>query len=179
MPIEYDSKELYSNWTIRTVGQLKYRSQQENSMSNRDNAEKDIIYSKNKYLMSKAELSFYGCLAKIIGNEEVIHCKVRLADILKTNERSKKRRRIGFNKISNKHLDYVIADRKTGEIKFAIELDDKSHENEKRVVRDNFLNSACKVADLKLLRIKAKSAYNLEELSELLCSSEESKNGHR
>ena len=69
-----------------------------------------------------------------------------------------------FTKVSSKHLDYVLVDRQTGTIKLAIELDDKSHRQNKRKVRDAFVNRACAQAGVTLLRIPAAGRYDRDEL---------------
>lgn len=145
---------------------------------NKEHKESDLKYRKNKYLMSKAEISLYGCLQQIIEKDEAIHCKVRMADILKINEKAPKRR-IGFNKIIRKHFDYVIINKRTGEIKYTIELDDKSHNSKKRIERDIFVDSACKSANLKLVRIKAKASYNFDEIKKLVKNNEVTTNEYR
>lgn len=136
-------------------------------------------YSNIKYLMSKAEVSFYGCLNQIINNDDCINSKVRMADVLKTSETNHKKKLIGFRKISSKHFDYVITDKKTGEIKYAVELDDKSHETKKGIERDTFVDAACKSAGLKLVRVKAQATYNLEEIKKQLGINPENENEHK
>ena len=48
-----------------------------------------------------------------------------------------------FNKINKKHIDFLICDSELN-TKYAIELDDKSHEKEKNKVNDNFKNALFK-----------------------------------
>lgn len=45
-----------------------------------------------------------------------------------------------------------------------IELDDKSHNKNNRIERDNFINEIFNQANIKLLRIPVQDFYNLENL---------------
>lgn len=51
-----------------------------------------------------------------------------------------------------------------------IELDDSSHNRQKRLDRDNFVNDVFGVAGLPLARVKASPAYNLPDLKKYLSS---------
>jgi len=121
-------------------------------------------YRKKRNLLSNAELSFYKCLEMIKEDSDQIFCKVRVSDVLSCIEKDRKNWRIGLSKINQKHFDYVIVNKNNYNIKYAIELDDASHNSAKRKKRDQFLNEACKTAELKLIRIKAKAKYELNQL---------------
>ena len=90
-----------------------------------------------------------------------IFTKVRLADIIYSPKFNYK----DFNRIKAKHIDFVLTD-KDGNIKALIELDDKSHEQEKRKERDEFLNNIFQNQKIKLLRIPVKYSYNTLELKQ-------------
>lgn len=64
-----------------------------------------------------------------------------------------------FNRISAKHLDFILCDPQSCAVKLAIELDDASHDSAKRQARDTFLDAACQSAGLPLLRIRAARGY--------------------
>ena len=128
-------------------------------------------YTRSAYLLSKAELSFYGVLKQAVGEGGVIFSKVRVADVLspvKGQERSAWQR--AFNKISAKHFDFVICEPNGSSIRLALELDDSSHNSSKRVKRDEFLNQACESAELPLLRIRAAKSYSIEDIREQLAT---------
>jgi hypothetical protein len=68
-------------------------------------------YQLSKYLLSKAERSFYGVLSQVIGDSGLIFTKVRIADVLspgKSLDRSNWQK--AFNAISSKHFDFLICD---------------------------------------------------------------------
>lgn len=47
-----------------------------------------------------------------------------------------------------------------------IELDDKTHYNNKRIERDKFMNKLFKDLEIKLIRIQVENFYNIEELEQ-------------
>lgn len=71
-----------------------------------------------------------------------------------------------FNKISAKHVDYLLCHPSDLSFICAIELDDSSHRHQKRKARDSFLKAAFDSAGLPLLQIPASSHYQVEELRE-------------
>lgn len=117
-------------------------------------------YKLNQNIFTDSERFFYKILKEITYNMDlIIMTKVRLADIIYTNEYDY----TYFNKIKAKHIDFVLIDN-NGKIKLLIELDDKSHENQERKERDKFLNKIFENLNINLLRIPAKYIYNKEEL---------------
>jgi ssDNA-binding Zn-finger/Zn-ribbon topoisomerase 1 len=84
------------------------------------------------------------------------------------NGMNKSKRQIAFNKISAKHFDFVLCDKKNLSVVCAIELDDKSHLQKKTIARDKLVNSACNTAGLPLVRFKAKATYKRNEIEETL-----------
>lgn len=116
-------------------------------------------YLKHKYLLTKNEQIFFDALKNIIPDNHFIAPKVRLVDLLNPAG-SGKEKRIAFNRISQKHIDFVIFDNTSSEILYGIELDDKSHEKKSRKERDLFLNNICSRAGFILHRIKSQREYD-------------------
>ena len=104
-------------------------------------------------LLSPAELNFFRVISQVIGDEYLITFKVRLADILAVCPGTKERQ-TAQNKINCKHVDFLICNKKDLSVKFAIELDDKSHDLSSRIDRDDFINEAFDAAGIPLLRIQ-------------------------
>ncbi|MAX55482.1 MAG: hypothetical protein CL537_08235 [Alcanivoracaceae bacterium] len=122
-------------------------------------------YRGKRYLLSKAERSFYGVLTQAVGDKVLIFSKVRVADVLtpqKGLNRSNWQR--AFNQISAKHVDFLLCDPQDCAVKLAIELDDASHGSAKRQKRDAFLEQACESAGLPLLRIRAARGYGVADI---------------
>jgi very-short-patch-repair endonuclease len=128
-----------------------------------------LAYVQNAALFTPAERSFYTVLLLSLDEGTTIFGKVRVADVLSASKTlDTKLKRSATNKILSKHFDFVLVDSKTLEIKCAIELDDSSHNSKKRQMRDAFLESACRSAELRLVRFKAKRAYKKTEIVQAL-----------
>ncbi len=128
-----------------------------------------VHYKKIDRLFTKAERSFLGVRNQAVGNQFQIMGKVRLSDVIKpagTKDRSGWRS--AFNRITSKHLDFVMCDPADLSIKFAIELDDASHQRSDRKARDQFLNEAMVSAGVPLYRFSAKRAYSIAEIRSVL-----------
>lgn len=140
-------------------------------LSGRSNRKREgsYNYERRLYLFTQAERSFLGVLDLAISDQYRIFGKVRVADVLKVPRGlSRSEWQTAFNKISAKHFDFVLADPKTLEVKYVIELNDMSHRSEKRAERDQFLREACRSADLRLIEVDAKRSYTVAELTTLL-----------
>src|SRR5260221_9188184 len=88
-------------------------------------------------ILTKTELEFFKALNSILKKSEVLVCKVRQADIIKPNcNRSEPIYRTLFNKISQKHVDFVICDALTFKPLAIVELNDNSHKRKDRAKRD-------------------------------------------
>jgi hypothetical protein len=123
-----------------------------------------LPYRKKKYLFTKAEKSFYLVLLSAVPEEFVVFAKVRMADVIEVGKGTKGWQ--GFqNRLNSKHFDFVICDREWLEPQVAVELDDSSHDGEKRRARDEFVDAAAKAAGLAVLRVKARQAYDVRELA--------------
>lgn len=69
-----------------------------------------------------------------------------------------------FTKISQKHIDFLICDKKSLYPLIGIEIDDSSHKYISRKKRDHFVNKLFEVAELPLLRIQNRRNYIVNEL---------------
>lgn len=117
-------------------------------------------------LLTRGEAAFFGPLQEAVNGKFLIMSKVRLADIVTC---SKSKWRTGFGgAISQKHLDFVLCDRKTTGFVLAVELDDRSHEAEHRKRRDRFLNEVLASVGIRILRIRARPFYSVSELRQTL-----------
>lgn len=117
-------------------------------------------YEKKEYLLTPTELKFYKLLKTITDElNYTLFTQIALYEIVNCKNYK------NFNKIKSKSIDFVITE-KNCKIKLCIELDDKTHNNNKRIERDIFINDMFKELDIKLLRIPVQNFYNLEELKQ-------------
>ena len=123
------------------------------------------VYESQDALLTPAECSFFGVLEQVAGSQFRLLAKVRLADIVKLAQgENRSGRQSALNRITSKHVDFVLCDRKSFRIVGIIEFDDKSHRRSDREERDDFLDAALQQADIPILRIPARSSYSTNEL---------------
>lgn len=128
-------------------------------------------YQRQEKLFSNAERSFLGVLDKIVGGNFRVFAKVRLADILKVRGGvSASERQSAFNRISRKHVDFLITRKNDLSFVGVIELDDKSHKRQKRRERDAFIDRAFEASGIPVLHIRAQSGYSIEKVTTTLCA---------
>lgn len=117
-------------------------------------------YEKKEYLLTQTELKFYKLLKTITDElNYTLFTQIALYEIVNCKNYK------NFNKIKSKSIDFVITE-KNCKIKLCIELDDKTHNTNKRIERDTFINDMFKELDIKLLRIPVQNFYNIEELEQ-------------
>jgi hypothetical protein len=113
--------------------------------------------------LSPAELSFYRVLKSVVNRKFEVCTKVRLADIFYVTQPNKNFSY--FNRISQRHVDFLICQPETMKPIFAIELDDTSHNRADRQESDAFVDQSFKAAGLPLIHIPAQRAYDTRELA--------------
>ncbi len=100
---------------------------------------KAFPYQSKNSLCSPAERSFLGVLDQLFADKYRVILKVRLADLLEIPKGvSKSLRQSALNRISSKHVDFVVCNKNDLSILGVIELDDQSHKSAKRQKRDGF-----------------------------------------
>ena len=120
-------------------------------------------YEMRSSLLTRSELQFLAVLREAVGDRWNISPMVRMADIIRVREGTNKRQS-WQNRILAKHIDFLLCDSGSMEIKLAIELDDRSHRRADRVARDAFVNKAFASAHLPLMRVPVSRDYNSEDL---------------
>jgi len=73
-----------------------------------------------------------------------------------------------FNRIGQKHLDFVICDPHSLSVACAVELDHRTHGRADRRARDALLEGALAAARVPLLRVPSRSRYDVAEVRALL-----------
>src|SRR6266498_1995983 len=102
----------------------------------------ELPYRLRDDFLSPAEFSFYKVFSSIYGAQLTVQSKVRLADVFFIARRNENH--AFFNRIAQKHLDFLICDSVTMKPVLGIELDDASHQRDDRQERDRFLEEVCK-----------------------------------
>lgn len=107
-------------------------------------------------LLTDHEMNFYRALKPIADNLGLsIISKVRMADLVKPTAnyyRERSEYMSYFGKIKSKHVDFVLCDPDTLKVKLLIELDDRSHDTNRVINRDEFVENVYRDTGYKLLR---------------------------
>lgn len=128
-------------------------------------------YAATGSLFTANELSFLRVLERA-APESRIFGKVRLADVIGVHKGLPKSEwQRAFNRITSKHLDFVLCDPEDLRVRCVIELDDKSHQRADRRARDAFLEAALQAAKVPLVRVSSRKAYDVTALRALLATS--------
>lgn len=122
-------------------------------------------YRRRSALFSAAERSFLGALDLATGRDFRIFGKVRVGDLLAPHDGlGASARMAALNKINRKHFDFVLCRPNDLSVLCVIELNDKSHQNRNRQLRDYFLVDACEEAGLPLVMFDARRVYTPSEI---------------
>jgi hypothetical protein len=117
-----------------------------------------------EFLLTRGELAFYHVLVKAVGDRYIVFAKVRIRDLLQYPDTISARPHL--NRISQKHVDFVICECFSTRIVAGLELDDRSHEQKDRAARDRLVNDAFDAASVPLIRIKARREYSAQILAQ-------------
>jgi hypothetical protein len=112
-----------------------------------------------KPLLTATEARFHACLFQITQGRCHIQVKPRLADYFEA-----KKGRWAFQKISQKHVDFLICRNEDWMPMLGIELDDPSHDDPERFERDIFVNELFASTCVPLLRLPVDELDHLEKL---------------
>lgn len=109
-----------------------------------------------KNLMTKNEWAFYKQLKPIADKlNYAIICKTRVADLIDIQKGlTKSEWQTAFNRINKKHIDFILCKPENLLPVLLIELDDNSHDTEKRKERDEFIEKVLNLTGYKLLRTR-------------------------
>jgi len=123
------------------------------------------LYQLKQALFTPAERSFLAVLERALPPGVRVFGKVRLADIFGVKSGAEKGERQGaFNRISRKHVDFLLV--RTDDLAplAGVELDDRSHEEEDRQARDALVDEVFRSAGLPLLHVPVQKAYDPGDL---------------
>lgn len=136
-----------------------------NGNSKDDKNDDKMPYQLKKDFLSPSEKSFFEVLRFAAGSNYHIFAKTRLNDIIHV-EKNTNSFQSWLNRISRKHIDFLLCDPVHYKPLLVIELDDKSHKNPKRSERDELVDDILKTVGLPILHVQAKNSYSIRELME-------------
>lgn len=118
-------------------------------------------YKKNP--LSFAELSFFKVLEQVVGNKYYIFPQVNLASLVRSNAKGRDWWYY-FRKISQKSVDFVLAEKIDCRPILVIELDDSTHKDGARQERDEFCDEVFKSAELPVLHVAYRNGYSTAQI---------------
>ena len=153
---------------ILVVNSIKKQKSLKGSAGQNSTVDDDILVPeekppyKKKLLLTKNEWRFYKDLKPIADKEKLtIIAKVRLADLVEVDlSRIQKNEYMKyFNSIAKKHVDFALCNPDNLAVIELIELDDNSHNNNTRVVRDNMVDKILTGAGYKITHVNNITDY--------------------
>lgn len=170
---------LILSFILQNSSKKKSKKKQEAKKPNSDSILQepaDEIYPyKDKYMLTKNEYTFYLELQKLAKEMNWIICpKVGLKELFEVTNQDNYMHY--FGKIAQKHIDFIICKEDLKPL-YAIELDDNSHNGEKRKEADEFKNKLFEQSRVKLIRIKACTEYSKDYIIRNILNTSE-KDGH-
>jgi len=128
-------------------------------------------YQLKEPFLSPAEVEFYKVLSSVIPTDVAILAKTRLANIIKVDRTIvpySSEARLYFNKIVQKHVDFLLCQAETLNPLVGVELDNSSHQEPERANRDDLVDNIFEAANLPLVRIQVQEKYDQEAIAHLL-----------
>ncbi len=138
----------------------KIEKQQQNSSDKKPSKTILVDHKKIDYLATENERKLCFSLQKALTDKYMIHSQVPLFSLVKPIDYKHN------SKSWAKRVDFVITDTATKVIA-VIELDDSTHNQKKRIERDNYVNYALK-GHHPLIRVNTEKFYAPEKIAELL-----------
>ncbi len=126
-------------------------------------------YLRKDFLLSRAEHEFFDLVTEIVGSNYYVFPQVHLITLLDHKIKGQSWRG-AFRHIDEKSVDFVICDKSYIKPLLAIELDDRTHNYESRMLRDEEVNRILQDAPLPLLRFENHGNFNKEDIKNQLFS---------
>jgi hypothetical protein len=112
----------------------------------------EVAYQARQELFSPAERSFFGVLEQAVAGSYRVLGKVRLGDLVQPAKGLSTGKRTGaWNRIHQKHVDFVLCQPDTLAVAGVVELDDASHRRKDRAERDEFVDKALSTAGIPIV----------------------------
>lgn len=124
-------------------------------------------YRRKDGVMTDAERECFQALVSEMGPDYYFFPQIHLDAIVEpTNTR--KDRFLAFKHINQKSVDFVACDKKQLRPLFAIELDDKTHNQPKRMERDREVERILEGAGIALIRIPNRGRFDPKEVAAMV-----------
>src|SRR3989344_1059657 len=136
--------------------------------SNKQKTKSIYNYKRKDFLMSRAEHEFFDILVEAVGGQYHVFPQVHLPTFLEHRIKNGQSWKGAKGSIDRRSVDFLICDKAYIKPLLAIELDDKSHDREDRIERDENIERILNDAGLPLLRFRNNGSFNKEEIKETI-----------
>jgi hypothetical protein len=126
-----------------------------------------LPYRKRDCILSGPERALFETLLRVAGERYHVVPKMRLADVVWLPKLAADRW-VHWNRIAQKHLDFVFCDRKYLEPLLAVELESSTTRSGHAEERTEFIAAALAAAGVPLLRLPLKRSYSSMEVGEVV-----------
>ncbi|SRR5260221_9933828 len=124
-------------------------------------------YGRKDFIMTRAEHECYDALVAEMGASYYFFPQIHLDAIVYPKD-TRKDRLYAFRHINQKSLDFVACGKESMRPLFAVELDDKTHNQPKRIERDQEVKRILHGAGIPLIRIENRGRFDQVELARLV-----------
>jgi very-short-patch-repair endonuclease len=124
-------------------------------------------YRRKDGVMTNAEQECYHALVSEMGSHYYFFPQMHLDTIVQPTD-TRKDRFYAFRHINQKSVDFVACDKNQLRPLFAIELDDKTHNQPKRIERDREVERILRGAGIPLIRIENRGHFDPKALAGLV-----------
>jgi very-short-patch-repair endonuclease len=121
-------------------------------------------YRRKNCMITNAEQECYQALVSEMGLDYFFFPQIHLDAIVQPTD-TRKDRFYAFRHINQKSVDFVACDKKQLRPLFAIELDDKTHNQPRRIERDREVERILRGAGIPLIRIENHGHFEPKELA--------------
>ncbi len=128
-------------------------------------------YQKAGGLLTPTEQIFLNTLDEAIAplSNIRLYAKPRIADVVRVVPGLEKSDYMAaLRKIAAKHVDFVLVEKRSSLPLLVIELDDYTHNQQPRQLRDAFVDEVMQQADLPILHVPVANQYNAQILREYI-----------
>lgn len=110
-------------------------------------------YTRKSYIMTEPEAHFYRRLQNIANDKYLVFPQIHLSS-LANNITAGKYRKLGFQRINRRSVDYVLADIETLQTVYTVELDDRTHDTQKGKYSDALKQEILEQIQVPLVRFR-------------------------
>lgn len=123
----------------------------------------DYFYIRKDRLMTPAEVNFFKRLEGLVRDKYYVFPQVHLSSLV-INKTKGRYYRAAFQKINHKSVDYALVDKKSFITKYAIELDDSTHDTASGRAADKTKKQILFQAGVILVRFRNPDSLNDDEI---------------